>query len=218
MLYGLAILLAGIFSTEPFIEGVPSRQAGAAALALCHVGGGDADAGDAALRADRCASVRAALVHWIALALITLVSFLFGTSPAIGGTTAAPAVAGGLRLAGVSRDGRNSETFRRHCAIMEPNMFTLPPVESLIARLAALGIALPPGPVQVDGYGDSPSSQKSCSPSSVAARRRPGPVCFGLTRQMPRRFPRRVRSRSSSITTTNPRRNSHHQGGNRPLL
>ncbi len=35
-------------------------------------------------------------------------------------------------------------------------MFTLPTVESLIARLAALGIALPPGPVQVDGYGDSP--------------------------------------------------------------
>ena len=35
-------------------------------------------------------------------------------------------------------------------------MFTLPTVESLIARLAVLGISLPPGPVQVDGYGDSP--------------------------------------------------------------
>jgi uncharacterized protein YhfF len=35
-------------------------------------------------------------------------------------------------------------------------MSTFPQVESLIARLAALGISLPEGPVQVDGYGDSP--------------------------------------------------------------
>lgn len=35
-------------------------------------------------------------------------------------------------------------------------MSMVPTVESLIPRLAALGIALPPGPLQVDGYGDSP--------------------------------------------------------------
>jgi uncharacterized protein YhfF len=35
-------------------------------------------------------------------------------------------------------------------------MFTFPTVESLIARLAALGISLPAGAVQMDGYGDSP--------------------------------------------------------------
>jgi len=36
-------------------------------------------------------------------------------------------------------------------------MSTLPPVEVVLARLAALGIAVPPGPVTVGGYGDSPA-------------------------------------------------------------
>jgi len=36
-------------------------------------------------------------------------------------------------------------------------MSTLPSVESLVAKLSALGISLPPGPVRVDGYGDSPA-------------------------------------------------------------
>ena len=35
---------------------------------------------------------------------------------------------------------------------MEP----LPPVADLVAKLRAQGIALPPGPVRADGYGDSP--------------------------------------------------------------
>ena len=34
-------------------------------------------------------------------------------------------------------------------------MQSLPSVDTLIAQLAAAGITLPPGPVRVDGYGDS---------------------------------------------------------------
>jgi uncharacterized protein YhfF len=34
-------------------------------------------------------------------------------------------------------------------------MQALPSIDSLIAQLAAVGITLPPGPVRVDGYGDS---------------------------------------------------------------
>lgn len=34
-------------------------------------------------------------------------------------------------------------------------MLTLPSVEAIVAKLGALGIALPPGRVRVDGYGDS---------------------------------------------------------------
>ena len=35
-------------------------------------------------------------------------------------------------------------------------MNALPPVADLVAQLHSLGIVLPPGPVRVDGYGDSP--------------------------------------------------------------
>lgn len=34
-------------------------------------------------------------------------------------------------------------------------MSSLPAVDATVAKLGALGIALPPGPVRVDGYGDS---------------------------------------------------------------
>jgi uncharacterized protein YhfF len=36
-------------------------------------------------------------------------------------------------------------------------MSTLPSVESLVAKLSAVGISLPPGPVRADSYGDSPA-------------------------------------------------------------
>ena len=36
-------------------------------------------------------------------------------------------------------------------------MSTLPSIESLVVKLGTLGISLPPGPVRVDSYGDSPA-------------------------------------------------------------
>jgi len=53
-------------------------------------------------------------------------------------------------------------------------MLTLPTVESLIARLAALGIALPPGPVQVDSYGDSPELSEELLALIRSGRKRAG--------------------------------------------
>lgn len=47
------------------------------------------------------------LVHWHALALITLISFLFGANPVIGGALQRLLWV----LAGVSRDGRDAEKF-----------------------------------------------------------------------------------------------------------
>lgn len=85
MLYGLAILLAGIFLTEPFVEGAPFSAGEARLHSLFATAAGVALTIATLLYAltDAPASRRA--VHWIALALITLVSFLFGALPAIGG-------------------------------------------------------------------------------------------------------------------------------------
>jgi hypothetical membrane protein len=85
MLYGLAILLAGIFLTEPFVEGVPFSAGEARLHSLFATSAGVMITLATLLYAltDMPPSRRS--VHWIALALITLVSFLFGAMPAIGG-------------------------------------------------------------------------------------------------------------------------------------
>jgi hypothetical membrane protein len=85
MLYGLAILLAGIFSTEPFVEGVPYSLQEARLHSLFATTAGVMLTLATLLYALTDAPRSRRIVHWIALALITLVSFLFGSLPAIGG-------------------------------------------------------------------------------------------------------------------------------------
>ena len=85
MLYGLAILLAGIFSTEPFIEGVPFSAGEARLHSLFATSAGVMLTLATLLYALTDAPASRRTVHWIALALITLISFLFGSLPAIGG-------------------------------------------------------------------------------------------------------------------------------------
>ena len=53
---------------------------------------------------------------------------------------------------------------------MEP----LPPVADLVAKLRAQGIALPPGPVRADGYGDSPELSESLLALIREGRKRAG--------------------------------------------
>ena len=85
MLYGLAILLSGIFSTEPFIEGIPYSLQEAQLHTICATGAGLMLMLATLLYALTDAPPRRRIVHWVALALITLVSFAFGALPAIGG-------------------------------------------------------------------------------------------------------------------------------------
>jgi uncharacterized protein YhfF len=53
---------------------------------------------------------------------------------------------------------------------MEP----LPPVADVVATLRALGVGLPPGPVRVDGYGDSPELSASLLALIRDGRKRAG--------------------------------------------
>lgn len=53
-------------------------------------------------------------------------------------------------------------------------MSTLPSVESLTAKLSALGILLPPGPVRVDSYGDSPALSEQLLALIRTGRKRAG--------------------------------------------
>jgi len=50
----------------------------------------------------------------------------------------------------------------------------LPPVADLVAKLRAQGIALPPGPVRADGYGDSPELSESLLALIREGRKRAG--------------------------------------------
>ena len=85
MLYGLAILLSGIFSTEPFMEGVPYSLQEARLHSVFATTAGVALTIATLLYALTDAPVSRRLVHWLALALITTISFLFGANPATGG-------------------------------------------------------------------------------------------------------------------------------------
>jgi uncharacterized protein YhfF len=53
-------------------------------------------------------------------------------------------------------------------------MPALPSIESLIAKLKAHGIVLPPGPVHADGYGDSPELSESLLELIRIGRKRAG--------------------------------------------
>ncbi len=49
-----------------------------------------------------------------------------------------------------------------------------PAIDALVARLAALGIQLPPGPVHTDGYGDSDALSQSLIALIKTGRKRAG--------------------------------------------
>ena len=51
---------------------------------------------------------------------------------------------------------------------------SLPPIESLVAKLRAQGITLPPGPVHADGYGDTPELSESLLELIRLGRKRAG--------------------------------------------
>jgi len=53
-------------------------------------------------------------------------------------------------------------------------MSALPSIESLIAQLAVRGIALPPGPVHADGYGDSAELSRELLALIRCGRKRAG--------------------------------------------
>jgi hypothetical membrane protein len=85
MLYGLAILLSGFFSTAPFIEGVPYSPQEARLHSICATAAGAMLTLATLLYALTDTPPRRRLVHWMALALITGISLAFGALPAIGG-------------------------------------------------------------------------------------------------------------------------------------
>ncbi len=53
-------------------------------------------------------------------------------------------------------------------------MPSLPTVESVAAKIEALGIALPAGPVRVDGYGDSATLSKELLALIISGKKRAG--------------------------------------------
>ncbi len=53
-------------------------------------------------------------------------------------------------------------------------MTSLPPIESLVAKLRARGVTLPPGLVHADGYGDSPELSESLLELIRLGRKRAG--------------------------------------------
>jgi len=53
-------------------------------------------------------------------------------------------------------------------------MESLPSPESLVAQLSALGIALPPGPVRVEGYGDTAELSQDLLALIASGRKRAG--------------------------------------------
>ena len=85
MLYGLAILLSGIFSTSPFIKGITYSEQEARIHSFFATSAGVALTVGVLLYALTDTARRAG--HLIALVLITGVSFLLGAVPTIGGVT-----------------------------------------------------------------------------------------------------------------------------------
>jgi uncharacterized protein YhfF len=53
-------------------------------------------------------------------------------------------------------------------------MSTTPSIQSLISKVRLLGITLPPGPVRMDGYGDSPALSEELLALIRAGRKRAG--------------------------------------------
>jgi hypothetical membrane protein len=85
MLYGLAILLAGIFSAEPFIAGVPYSLQEARLHSTFATAAGVMLTLATLLYALTDAPPSRRIVHWIGLVLISGISLAFGTLPASGG-------------------------------------------------------------------------------------------------------------------------------------
>jgi len=85
MLYGLAILLSGIFSTSPFIEGVPYSEQEARLHTVFATAAGIALSVAILLFAFTDAPSSRRVVHAIALVLITTLSILFNALPTISG-------------------------------------------------------------------------------------------------------------------------------------
>ena len=105
MLYGLAILLSGVFSTEPFIEGVPYSPQEARLHSICATAAGAMLTLATLLYTLTDTPPRRRAVHWVALALITGISLAVRDTASDRGHLAALAVDRGLRLAGVPGDG-----------------------------------------------------------------------------------------------------------------
>jgi uncharacterized protein YhfF len=53
-------------------------------------------------------------------------------------------------------------------------MPSLPTVDSVVAKIEALGIVLPPGPVRVDGYGDSATMSEELLALIISGKKRAG--------------------------------------------
>lgn len=85
MLYGLAILLSGVFSTNPFIQGAPFSETEAGLHTVFATTAGVALSAAMLLFALTDAPTSRRLIHAVALALIMLLSFLFGALPEAAG-------------------------------------------------------------------------------------------------------------------------------------
>jgi len=84
MLYGLAILAAGIFSTTPFIEGIPYSEQEAQLHSFFATAAGIVTAGMLFFALTDAAKSRR-LVHAIALLMTIGISILFGALPEVSG-------------------------------------------------------------------------------------------------------------------------------------
>lgn len=78
----------------------------------------------------------------------------------------------GFTMASPAEHARREVERDEHLMLRElEGSFSLP---SVLARLRALGVELPPGPLRVDGYGDSPELSQSLLALIVAGRKRAG--------------------------------------------
>ncbi len=85
MLYGLAILLAGVFSADPFIAGEPFSEVEARLHSIFATLAGVSISAAVLLYVLTESPPTRRWMHIVALILLTLISGLFGSLPAIGG-------------------------------------------------------------------------------------------------------------------------------------
>jgi len=85
MLYGLAILMSGIFSTNPFIDGAPYSEAEAQLHTVFATAAGVALSVGILLVALIETTKSRRVMHWIALVLTVLLSMLLGNFPMVMG-------------------------------------------------------------------------------------------------------------------------------------
>ena len=112
VLYGLCILLSGIFSAEPFLEGVPYSTPEARLHGIFATAAGIALVAATLVYALTDEPASRQRVHWSALLAITGISLLFGSLPAVAGATQRLLWAAGfawLLYLGTGRPGFYSE-------------------------------------------------------------------------------------------------------------